>query len=85
MQALDDFAMKLVESSHYASDEVVERRDKLLHRRNKIDEQALERRKLLEASYQLQLFERDCDETKGWINEKLKTASDESYLVSNNI
>lgn len=41
-----------------------------------------ERRQLLEESYKLQTFERDCDETKGWINEKLKTASDENYLVS---
>ena len=28
------------------------------------------------------MFERDCDETKIWINEKLKAASDEGYLVS---
>ena len=40
-----------------------------------------ERRARLEASYRLQAFERDCDETKGWINEKLKFANDESYLV----
>ena len=36
---------------------------------------------MLEQSYEFQIFERDCDETKGWINEKLKTASDENYLV----
>lgn len=40
------------------------------------------RRAMLEDSYRLQQFERDCDETKGWISEKLKTATDESYLVS---
>lgn len=40
------------------------------------------RRAMLEDSYRLQQFERDCDETKGWISEKLKTAMDESYLVS---
>lgn len=28
------------------------------------------------------MFERDCDETKIWIHEKLKAASDEGYLVS---
>ena len=40
------------------------------------------RHQQLEESYKLQVFERDCDETKIWINEKLKTASDEGYLVN---
>ena len=43
---------------------------------------SVQRRHLLEESYKLQMFERDCDETKIWINEKLKAASDEGYLVS---
>ncbi|PZC79602.1 hypothetical protein B5X24_HaOG216126 [Helicoverpa armigera] len=30
-------------------------------------------------------FERDCDETKGWINEKLKFATDDSYLDPTNL
>lgn len=41
-----------------------------------------ERRAILDDSFTLQQFERDCDETKGWINEKLKFATDDSYLVS---
>lgn len=40
------------------------------------------RRAALEESYKNQMFERDYDETKIWINEKLKAASDEGYLVS---
>jgi spectrin alpha len=80
-QALDEFASKLIEGEHYASDEVAQRRDQLLRRRNLLYERSARRRQQLELSYQFQLFERDCDETKGWINEKLKTASDESYLV----
>nr|XP_042913996.1 spectrin alpha chain-like [Parasteatoda tepidariorum] len=43
------------------------------------------RRAMLEDSYRLQQFERDCDETKGWISEKLKTATDESYLDPTNV
>ena len=31
------------------------------------------------------MFERDCDETKIWINEKLKAASDEGYLDPTNL
>lgn len=43
------------------------------------------RKSLLEDAYKLQQFERDCDETKGWINEKLKFATDESYLDPTNL
>ena len=53
----------------------------LLMRRNNLYQTSTERRQLLEESYKYQTFERDCDETKSWINEKLKTASDENYLV----
>ena len=81
MQALDEFATKLIESEHYAADDVAQRINLLLQRRNLLHERSTRRRQLLEEAYQYQVFERDCDETKGWINEKLKTASDENYLV----
>jgi spectrin alpha len=45
-------------------------------------EKSSSRSSLLDDSYRLQQFERDCDETKGWINEKLKFATDDNYLVS---
>ena len=55
---------------------------KLLQRRTGLYEKATRRRVALEESYKLQTFERDYDETKIWINEKLKAASDyEGYLV----
>lgn len=54
----------------------------LLERRSMLLEKSSQRRAILEDSYRLQQFERDCDETKGWINEKLKFATDDSYLVS---
>jgi len=54
----------------------------LLQRRNALHEKAARRRHALEESYKNQMFERDYDETKIWINEKLKAASDyEGYLV----
>lgn len=83
IKMLDDFATKLIESEHYAYDDVAVKRDQLLERRNVLYEASANRRQLLEESYKYQTFERDCDETKSWINEKLKTASDESYLVCN--
>ncbi len=57
----------------------------LLQRRNALYERAHIRRSRLEESYKFQMFERDCDETKIWINEKLKAASDEGYLVGERI
>ena len=54
----------------------------MLQRRNGLHEKAARRRHALEESYKNQMFERDYDETKTWINEKLKAASDyEGYLV----
>ncbi|XP_041369234.1 spectrin alpha chain-like isoform X2 [Gigantopelta aegis] len=85
IKALDEFATKLIESEHYASDDVAQRINLLLQRRNLLHERSASRRQLLEESYQYQVFERDCDETKGWINEKLKTASDENYLDPTNL
>ncbi|XP_076454932.1 LOW QUALITY PROTEIN: spectrin alpha chain-like [Babylonia areolata] len=85
IKALDEFATKLIEGEHYASEDVAQRRDLLLRRRDLLYEKSAHRREQLELSFQFQLFERDCDETKGWINEKLKTASDESYLDPTNL
>ena len=31
------------------------------------------------------MFERDCDEMKSWINEKLKSAHDDSYMDATNL
>src|SRR5699024_4141158 len=39
----------------------------------------------LKESYRVQQFDRDCDEMLSWVNEKLKTASDQSYLDPTNI
>ncbi|XP_074654192.1 spectrin alpha chain-like [Tubulanus polymorphus] len=85
VKALDDFATKLIESEHYAADDVAQRRDALLQRRTVLIERSTTRKHLLEDSYRLQMFERDCDETKGWINEKLKAATDENYTDPTNL
>ena len=57
----------------------------MLDRRGALLEKSSQRRVLLEDSFRLQQFERDCDETKGWINEKLKFATDDSYLDPTNL
>lgn len=57
----------------------------MLERRSALLEKSSERRAVLEDSYRLQQFERDCDETQGWINEKLKFATDDNYLDPTNL
>ena len=39
----------------------------------------------MQDSYLFQQFDRDVNETKGWINEKLKVANDENYLDPTNL
>lgn len=56
-----------------------------MDRRSALKEKSSIRRAMLEDAYKLQQFERDCDETKGWIKEKLKFATDESYLDPTNL
>ncbi|XP_077298885.1 alpha spectrin [Arctopsyche grandis] len=85
IKALDEFATKLIEGQHYAADDVAQRREMLLERRAALQERSSQRRALLDDAYRLQQFERDCDETKGWINEKLKFATDDSYLDPTNL
>ncbi|CAH0722167.1 unnamed protein product, partial [Brenthis ino] len=85
IKALDEFATKLIEGQHYAADDVAQRREMLLERRAALLEKSAQRRALLEDAYKYQQFERDCDETKGWINEKLKFATDDSYLDPTNL
>ncbi|XP_028029643.1 spectrin alpha chain isoform X2 [Bombyx mandarina] len=85
IKALDEFATKLIEGNHYAADDVAQRREMLLERRAALLEKSNQRRALLEDAYKYQQFERDCDETKGWVNEKLKFATDDSYLDPTNL
>ncbi|KAG5834943.1 hypothetical protein ANANG_G00266900 [Anguilla anguilla] len=83
--ALDEFATKLIQNNHYAKEDVAMRRDALLSRRNALHERAQTRRLALDDSFHLQQFFRDSDELKSWINEKMKTATDEAYKDPSNL
>uniref|UniRef100_A0A4W4GYX2 Spectrin alpha chain, non-erythrocytic 1 n=1 Tax=Electrophorus electricus TaxID=8005 RepID=A0A4W4GYX2_ELEEL len=85
LSALDEFATKLIQNNHYAKEDVATRRDALLSRRNALHERAQSRRAALEDSFHLQQFFRDSDELKSWINEKMKTATDEAYKDPSNL
>lgn len=85
IKALDEFATKLIEGQHYAADDVAEKRALLLQRRSELKEKSAQRKLALEDAYNFHQFDRDCDETKGWLNEKLKIANDKNYLDPTNI
>ena len=85
IKALDEFATKLIEGQHYAADDVSKAREALLDRRSALLDKSQQRKVLLQESFNYHQFDRDCDETKGWINEKLKVATDDSYLDPTNL
>lgn len=85
INALDEFATKLIQGQHYAADDVAKRRQALLDRRRRLLDRARQRGNALKESYKRQTFDRDCDEMVSWITEKLSTARDDSYLDPTNI
>lgn len=70
---------------HYAAEDVATAREALLDRRSALLDKSQQRKILLQDSFNYHQFDRDCDETKGWINEKLKVATDDSYLDPTNL
>ncbi|KAI6244011.1 Spectrin protein 1 [Aphelenchoides fujianensis] len=83
--ANDDLGDSLDSGPHYASEDVAKRRQSLLDRRQQLMNRAEDRRERLKESYRLQTFDRDVDELLSYVNEKLKTAKDESYLDPTNV
>ncbi|XP_071948314.1 spectrin alpha chain, non-erythrocytic 1-like isoform X2 [Antedon mediterranea] len=85
IKLLDEFATELIDQNHYAADDVSDKRDALLDRRLQILEKSAARKKILEDSYQFQQFDRDADEVKSWISEKLRVTLDESHRDPSNM
>ncbi len=66
-------------------DDIQERRETVLGRYAQFKSEARDKRSKLEDSRRFQYFKRDADELESWINEKLQTASDESYKDPTNL
>ena len=79
------FFLFLVEVQHYAKEDINGRRTTLLEKRSTLQDKSSKRKVKLQDSYLYQQFDRDVNETKGWINEKLKVANDENYLDPTNL
>lgn len=77
--ALQTFANQLINSDHYEKSAVIEKRDQILHRWDRLKAALIEKRSKLGESQTLQQFSRDADEIENWIAEKFQIAQEESY------
>lgn len=67
------------------AEDIQERREQVLGRYVAFKEATRMRRERLEDARKYMYFKRDADELESWINEKLQTASDESYRDPTNL
>ncbi|CAG5125562.1 unnamed protein product, partial [Candidula unifasciata] len=85
INALQNFADQLIQSSNYDGPAVSDKRDQALDRWSKLKDALIENRSKLGEAQTLQQFSRDADEMETWLQEKLQIAMDESYKDPSNI
>ena len=66
-------------------EDIQQRREQVLDRYSAFKDATKQRRQRLEDARRYMYFKRDADELESWINEKLQTASDESYRDPTNL
>lgn len=82
---LEESANRLIEAQNGLADEIERKKNYLKERRREMQERADLRRQQLQEAYKFFMFERDCDELNGWINEKFKIAQSEEYMDPSNL
>ncbi|NWS72003.1 SPTN5 protein, partial [Crotophaga sulcirostris] len=88
MEKIDEmasFAQQLAQNKHYDSDNITNRCQAVLRRKEKLLENAAARRHLLEESKLLQKWLRNSFEVAAWINEKNSIAQDDSWKDPSNL
>ncbi|XP_071665312.1 spectrin beta chain, non-erythrocytic 5 [Patagioenas fasciata] len=88
MEKIDEmasFAQQLTQNKHYDSDNITNRCQAVLRRKEKLLENAAARRHLLEESRLLQKLLRSSFEVAAWINEKNSIAQDDSWKDPSNL
>ncbi|XP_068017491.1 spectrin beta chain, non-erythrocytic 5 isoform X2 [Melanerpes formicivorus] len=88
MEKIDEmasFAQHLTQNKHYDSDNITNRCQAVLRRKEKLLETTAARRHLLEESRLLQKFLRNSFEVAAWINEKNSIAQDDSWKDPSNL
>ena len=78
-------ATRLIQTEHYAADEINTRIESIKISQADLLSKAEQRHSQLEESLSLQQLLRDAEEAKNWINEKSKVASDETYKDPSNL
>lgn len=67
-QAFEQFGNQLINSRHYASDDVAQRMRDVTDARRQLEEAWVNRRKVLDQCLELQLFYRDCEQADTWMS-----------------
>uniref|UniRef100_A0A2I9LPT2 Spectrin beta chain n=1 Tax=Centruroides hentzi TaxID=88313 RepID=A0A2I9LPT2_9SCOR len=73
------FAQRLCDEGHFASDKVNKKAENISERRNANRAKALEQMEKLKDELQIQQFLQNCEELSEWIQEKYIIAQDETY------
>jgi spectrin alpha len=85
VKAVDEVATRLVQASHYATEDIDSQRKEVLAHHSRLLSQTSARGAQLQASLSLHQFIQDAEEATDWIEEKSKVASDESYRDPSNL
>ena len=85
IDSLRSYADQLMSSEHYATKDILAKREEVLARWENLKEALIEKRSKLGESQTLQQFSRDADEIENWMLEKLQLAEEESYKDPANI
>ncbi|KAI1237885.1 hypothetical protein IHE44_0013976 [Lamprotornis superbus] len=88
MEKIDEmasFAQQLTQNKHYDSENISNRCQAVLRRKQRLLENAAARRHLLEESRLLQKFLKNSFEVAAWINEKNSIAQDDSWKDPSNL
>lgn len=82
---IDQFADQLYKNNHYAKDKIKEKSCSIVERRDENRKNANELMAKLQEDLRLKQFLEDSDEVIDWMNERLQSASDESYKDLTNV
>merc|ERR1719342_1756046 len=85
IESLQTYADQLIQSEHYAGNDISQKKKDVLERWEKLKEALIEKRAQLGESQTLQQFSRDADEIETWMLEKLQLAQEENYKDPANI
>ncbi|KAL1131759.1 hypothetical protein AAG570_011372 [Ranatra chinensis] len=85
LKVFSEMADKLINADHYDSKSIDARRKQVIEKRKNVIEMAAKRRAALLASLNFQDFSAHVDDLRTWLEDKMKTAGDESYRDLNNI